>query len=382
MRPVRDDDAAKIESAENRLEAADRALLDAIDALNAQPDIPSDLLGDNGVSARRYLSAIAESRALDGKERELNSGLKLNDNVMPLEALLPLESRADAKTTVPTGVDLTTASIAGRVFKQNDAGFLGVQMPTVARGTANYPYLASTGTTAEIVAEGDTHDAAAATITPNEVNPVRMTSAYLYGREARARIKQSLESTLREDLRQVLGDKLDDELINGDGATPTRPKGILGRITSLENAAGKTGATADDAAFQWTNYRYSVYQFLDGQYSRNERDIRVLMGLDTYKHARTVWNSTSHHSLDGVQSITAAGAAVQPSARIPAASAATNAAGKKQAAIWATQPGNVILPIWQGIEFIVDPYSTASAGQVRLTAGNALWLGIPQQRRE
>jgi len=359
------DNAEDIDGAERRYQDALRA---RIDDLSRAPEAPPAELTAR-LSMHRYLEHIVEHRQLDGPEREFNSGRDLEDNDIPLEALLPIENvelRADAVTSITTAIQTNASPITGRVFRPTVTGRMGIPMPVVPAGEQSYSFM-SAGTTAAVVAESAEHDAAAAAITTETVNPFRLTGAYLYTRETVARIGAQFEPLLRQDLRMVMGDALDDEVLKGPGTTPTRAKGIINRINTDSFANGASGASADDSAFDYEDYRRSVWENIDDRYSVSMDDVRIVLGLETWKHALATLNSNNNPQQSAYQGMMAEGATVIMSSRMPAPSAQTSSAGRTQTALWTTMPGNVLVPIWSNINVIADPFTKAAQGQTRLT---------------
>lgn len=357
-----EDDAAKIEVAQTRAKEAVRARIDFLN--QPAPAPPRELVGEIKVS--RYLERVVEQRSLDGAEAEFNQEMGIDDNSLPLAALLDLEDRADAVSKGYTPFIDNVGSITPRVFKRTAAGRLGIAMPSVGAGKLTYPYMTS-GTTAAIVAESGRHDATAAVFASETITPVRLTANYVYTREAVAAIGSQFEPLLRNDIRMVMGDKLDDEILNGPGSSPTRSKGIFGRINTASVANGATGATADDAEFGYRDYRRSVFQWIDDHYSVSPGEVRILIGLDTWKHAKAELNSNNNPQQDSIQAMQEQGATVLFSSRVPATSAATSSKGLTQEALWTTIPGNVLVPVWDAMRLIVDPYTQAQEGQIRLS---------------
>lgn len=372
---AKSEDAADMEAAERRYDDALRKRLDFL----SKEEQPAPIELRNQISCARYIQRFASGLDLDGAEAEFNQELGLPDytdeghRILPLEALLTpgdggngIEDRATAITSGLGAIEEMAAEpISARVFKPLITGRLGVAMPSVMYGEQVYTHVTA-GTTADVVAESGTHDGTPLTLRSESVNPFRLTAEYIYTRETQARLGPQFEPLLRNDLRMVMGDKLDNEVLNGDGATPTRPKGILGRINTAAIANGETGSTADDSAFTYHDYRKSVFQWIDGRISNDISMVRILLGLASWKHAMGIINSNSVPQYNGIEGMTMQGAMVLMTDRMPAASAATSSAGSLQNALWTTEPMNVIVPIWNGLEMIVDPYTGASKGEVKL----------------
>ena len=69
-------------------------------------------------------------------------------------------------------------AILGRVFSRSATMFLGVDMPSVPVGDADYPVLTA-GVTPAMVAAGGAKDAEAGTFTVTTIAPTRLTARYL-----------------------------------------------------------------------------------------------------------------------------------------------------------------------------------------------------------
>lgn len=354
------------------LNAADQAVLEILGAEPAEAPVE---LRDK-ISLGRYLSGIAEQRTLDGAEGELRAELKLSDQAIPVEALLPTpEERADAVSpqnaagnALPSGtINLSTGPLLNRVFTRTDTAFLGVAMPTVPAGERRYPVMTS-GTKASMQARGASPEAGAAKFTVVDANPHRLTGRYVLDLEGVAEMGGLLESTLRADLRTEMGWQLDDQILNGDG-TGANVSGILASLDDTPWPA-LAGSAKDPAQLTWESGRQLVYQNLDGMFARTESDIRLLLGDSTYDRLRSVYrNGATASNVDGLDAIRALGARVRRSFMIPAQSAYLDGATKReQHVIFAAEPGALVAPIWQGITMIRDPYTEAGKAQIVLTA--------------
>ena len=336
---------------------ADKTLLELLTKEPPPPEpVPKDLQGR--IELRRYLMAYGRGSRVDGAERELNQGLKLaDDRHIPLEALLPLETeaRTDDATNVTQGdFGRTVRPIMPRIFEQTDAAWLGVSMPAVAAGTQVYPVMTG-GTSATTRSPNVAVEADAATFTTSHINPTRLSARYKLNLEGVAEMGAQLESTLRADMRMVMGDQLDEQILNGDGTAPN-VSGILNELTAASDPSGVA---------TWDTYRNLSIDALDGKMARSEGGVRFLVGLDTYKHARktfAVASATAAEGIDGVEAIRGTGASVRSSVKMPAI------ANKFQTLLQIIEAGAAVAPIWQGMTVIRDPYTNAASAQVALTA--------------
>lgn len=328
------------------------------------------------ISLGRYLLAAAKDQVPDGAEAELRQELKLSDQAVPLEALLPTaEERADAVSPQTTGgdplpsgtINLSTGPMLSRVFTATDTAFLRVAMPTVPAGERRYPVMTA-GTSAAMQARGAEPDAGAAKFEVVDANPHRLTGRYVLDLEGVAEMGGLLESTLRADLRTEMGWQMDNQVLNGDG----QGNNVSGIIASLADTPfpGLDGAAKDPAQLTWENAREMLYTLLDGKFARTEGDIRLLIGDSTYQRLRSVYrNGATASNVDGIDALRAMGAGLRRSFLIPAQDAYLQSATKReQHLIWAAEAAAAVAPVWQGITMIRDPYTNAGKAQVVLTA--------------
>lgn len=359
------------------LNDADQAV---VELLAAEPaEAPAELR--DRISLGRYLHGIAEQRAVDGAEGELRTELRLSDQAIPLEALAPTpEERADAISpqnaagaALPPGtINITTGPMLSRVFTATDTAYLGIAMPMVPAGERRYPVMVD-GTNAAMQARGGSPDAGAAKFDVVDAHPHRLTGRYVLDLEGVAEMGGLLESTLRSDLRMIMGFQLDQQVLGGTGAD-NQVTGILNAL-SLVNPPGAAKG-ADSPALTWANGRQIATDGLDGKFSRVEGDIRLLLGGDTYTKLRSIYR-TNDSEVDGYAAIMALGTRLRRSFLIPpegtvqitgTGAAAKDSTKKHQRMVAATEAGAAVAPVWQGITMIRDPYTNAGAAQIVLTA--------------
>jgi len=243
--------------------------------------------------------------------------------------------------------------ILSRVLAATDAAYLGVQMPSVMRGTAVYPVRA-TGTTAELKAPGAAEDAVAATFSSTVISPSRLQARYLW-RVEDAALLEGLEDALRNDLRMALGDELDNEILTGNGTAP--------HFRGLFKALGDGSLIASGQA-TYAEAGGLAAAGVDGIYAMTEADVRLLVGATTYQFlaTRAPANDDSQNALER---LTRMGGMVRASSRVAAL------ANKRQSFIRRAGAGvgaEAVAPVWEGIELVRDPYTGAARGEVALTA--------------
>lgn len=369
-------------AAVQKLNKADQKLAELLSSIPAQA--PEELR--DRVSLGRYLQGIAAEQVLDGAEQELRAELKLSDQAIPLEALLPTpEERADAvsprgpfgaagaEVPVPSGtINRTLGPLLTRVFTATDTAFLGVAMPMVPAGTRRYPVMTD-GTSASMVARGGSApDAGAADFNIVDAEPHRLSARYVFDLEGVAEFGGLLESTLRADLRTVMGYQMDLQILNGDG-TGANVDGILKEIDPTVPANVEIDGNNIKSDTSWQDVRGMVYGTPDGRYIRGEGDLAILMGQTLYNKARGLYR-TNESEVDAIDAAMRLGARVRRSFQLPApkaqptVKAGTNDAKASQDIVVAGERAAAVSPIWQGFTMIRDPYTEAAKAQVVMTA--------------
>ena len=319
------------------------------------------------VELRAYLQAAMDGTPLSGAEAEFNQALKIGDAggavQVPWEALLPpgwdpsqerraVEQRADV-ATVPDSTMHTEnmQPILARIFQRTTAAFLGVTMPMASIGERRYPVMTG-GTTASMEAAGGEVDAAAATYTVTAIEPTRLTARYLFRVEDLAMVS-GLEASLRGDLRDVMGDELDRQILTGNGTAPNLA-GVF------DDDSGLTAPADPSAEAEVSDYIDVVTNQVDGTNAYSTSDIRLLIGTDTLKHAAKKFISgTDTSALEYIRRLSGG---YRVSARVPAK------ASKAQEGMAIRMNGVAVAPMWPTLSLIRDVYSGAAKGEVALTA--------------
>ena len=309
-------------------------------------------------SIANFLLESAGGKAITGPEADLRAAL-LGDGALegsfPIDLLLPnaapTEERADVATSVGSAATQNNQqNIAGRVFAAGSGDYLGIQRPTVPAGNTSYPVLTG-GTIADVRDPGVALDAAAATISTTEVSQVRATARYLFAVEDLVKLR-GLEEALAADLRAVLSDKLDSLAINGQAAVANTSPAVDGLISVLPDPANP-GALAT-----FSDYEAAYLDRVDGKYSMDGSNIRLLVNSDTFKQASKLQVMTSG---DLYKRELPAGR-FRASANMP--DTASNIA---TALAYASGFVGFYQPVWRGVQAIRDPYSRAAEGQIALT---------------
>ena len=141
----------------------------------------------------RWVTAALRGRSVDGIEAETGAAFDC-PGLIPLELLGEAREVEHRAITPAPSADtaVNVAPIMPAVFDRSAAAFLGIEMPTVAAGTASYPVL-TTSVTAGARAKSAGAPETAGTITPYTVTPRRITGAFRIAREDEA-VLPDLES--------------------------------------------------------------------------------------------------------------------------------------------------------------------------------------------
>ena len=347
------EEAKKAEEAATELRAALEAELDAADDQATDPKWRAQL---DGLAVGDYLQAAADEKPLKGLAAEVNEELGLESRQMPWDALLSdedrLELRADVATTVPDAAkSKLRQAVIPRVFRRTDAAFCGIAMPTAPRGYPVYPVLTA-GVAGATAAEGAEVDSEAATFVATMIEPTRISAAYTLRAEQIATFAD-LESTLRADLRMAMGKLLDDTIVSAD-ATGANTGSIISHATGAPAANPAAVATLED-------FDTVFVEGIDGLYTYDRGGVRVLMGIDTEKFLGRKRHDETAMTYGSM--LTAAGGMRRATTRVAAPAASVQKA-------YRIVPNELraFAPVWEGIEFIRDPYTSAAKAETRLTA--------------
>ena len=301
-----------------------------------------------------YIKASIDQRGVDpaSVEGELAAAYGC-PGFVPLEVFGPVETR-DITPAPDTGNAQQQAAPLPNIFKRSIGDFLGVSMPTVATGAASFPVL-STSVTSAPKAKGAPAPATAGVYTPHVVTPKRITGSIEITREDQA-VMIGLEASLRSDLGSSMTDQYNDQLLNGDGTSPNL-NGLLAQLT--DPAAPATGVE------DWARLVAVSAVAIDGLHAYETGDVRSLVGVQTYRLAAATFRGT-----DGP--VSAAAYLKQTTGGFMATGRLAAPASHIQQGILrltAAADGMVaVVPVWEGIELLTDPYSKSHEGKTRTTA--------------
>ena len=298
---------------------------------------------------------MLEDRRLDGAEAEVSAAFGCSGKV-PLEMFERGAVEDRVVTPSPTTADQVIARpIVPGIFQRSAAAWLGIDMPSVPAGDAGYITL-GTSVTASPEAKSADADQTAGAFVVTTAQPRRLTGSIKLTVEDAARIA-GMEDSLTMNLGSVMDDALDDRAINGSGTGDGTINGLLNRLSD----PGGPGSGQETFA----RYVSAIGSHVDGIFAVDLAGVRVLVGPQTYRHAVSVFRaSESAMTAEGWARDRTGGLRV--SARI-----AAPASNIQQAIVRRDNPQGdtvAVMPVWQGLQLIRDPYSQASKGQTIVTA--------------
>lgn len=365
------------------------------------------------ISLRNYVDRAARDRPFEGAEAEYNKEIGLDDrHVVPFAALLPTEDEARADVVTPVAADSIqhpqAAPVLGRVFRNTRVAFLGARMPSVASGEPVFPVMLDTnamggfplpsaiasgagGGPVSPMAEGEEIESVAAAFTGYMVSPKRISGRYTWRMEDIAKLP--IEGILRADLREMMGWQLDFQVLNGGlaassnyfgayapsatwaGLATTNARNFSGIRAELPAPSGDGDSTV---ALGFTEVLKIVSTGIDGLFANTHSDLRMLVGTETYKGMTQTFKESAGGTLldrSTWEYLRSIGVSMEASGIIPDVGEAADAGVHpahgttgKQEAIMTSRGSDLVIPIWEGITMIRDPYTGAAKGETALTA--------------
>ena len=307
----------------------------------------------------RYVSKALDGLPVDGAEAELSAAAGC-PGAVPLELFeVRREATGDperrAVTPAPATTDENLSGIVPAIFDRSAASWLGIEMPTVPVGDAGYPVL-STSLTGGVVAKSAEADESAGAFTVTMAQPRRISGAFKFTVEDAARLS-GMEEALRANISAVLSDELDKQAINGSGTGDGTLNGLLNILTDPAAPAAN--------AETFARYVSAAASHVDGLFAVELAGVRQLVGVQTYGHMAGTFRANEDATMAEAWLMQRTGG-VRTSRRI-----AAPASNIQNAIIRRSNPAGdrvAVMPVWEGLQMIRDPYTNARKGEVALTA--------------
>ena len=297
-----------------------------------------------------HLAAAMVGRGLTGASAEYSDAVG-TPGLMPLELLESMEPEVRAVTPGPSDETVSaTRPTVPYAFARTDAAALGIAMPMVESGEAHFPAL-TTAPPAGPKAEDAAALSTAAAFTLTKRTPGRITGQFLIRVEDIA-LMPSMEQDLRLGISGAMANNLDDQVIGGSGASPN--------LSGLFHQATTVAVASDKETFQTGVERYAA--LVDGTHANGWADIRALIGTNVFALYAGLFQQRGEVGL--FDYLASRLGALRVSTRVPAVAAS----GQNGIAVLGAQRQAITVPVWRGVELIVDPYTQAAKGQRVVTA--------------
>ena len=305
-----------------------------------------------------YIRAAINGRSVDGPESELSAAhgcpgavpfamFETVDEGVEHRDVTPGPSTAD--TTVPR-------TIVPALFAGSLAEYFGIAMPEVDAGDQGFPVLA-TSVTAGPKAKGAAAAQTAGAFTVTTATARRVTGQVKFRREDAARL-DGMEMSLQQNLRAVIVDGVNHQLLNGSGSGDGT---LAGLFSLLDDPSDPAAGVAT-----YGKFNSELLSAIDGVNASERTDVRAVFGLDTYRLAGATFraNNSNDSSLDLIERYFGG---VRASSKVPA-----KASHVQQAIARLENPAGdrvAAMPTWGGLEVVRDVYGTnAAQGEIVLTA--------------
>ena len=317
-------------------------------------------------SIHDYMRPAVAGIGLTGAAAELNAALKVdlmgaNGGVcLPygfLEAQAP-ELRVDVVTTsAQLGGSTIQRPALWRIFGSQVTDVLGVRFDSVPAGISRWPLLTA-GVAPVQTAEGAAGpDSVAAMFSTQDLKPRRLTGSYMYTAEQSLQLSE-IEQYLRRDLGDAVKSAMQGQILSGDG-TGANVRGFYTAYAAPTDA----GAIAT-----FSDYASLPAQGVDGALSMMESETSCLLGVDTYKHAASVYQTGSGQS--GIEAIGKRGMMCATSSHVAAAVSGQSKGNLiHSGGVDSMIRGDTVAAVWaaRGLELIRDIFSHAKQGVVTIT---------------
>ena len=272
---------------------------------------------------------------------------------MPMELLDGPEPEVRAVTPGPdSGTVTQTKATVPFAFARTDAAALGIAMPMVASGEAHFATL-STAPPAGPKAKDAAADSTAAAFSLTKRTPGRITGQFVVRVEDLA-LMPSMERDLRQAIAAAMADNLDSQVIGGSGAGAN--------LSGLFHQADDVAIAGAKETFGTAIERFAGV--VDGKHASGFADIRALIGVNTFALYAALFANSNKGDISAYDVLKSKLGGLRVSTRVPA----LDATGQKGICVLSAQGQPVTVPVWRGVELIIDPYSQAGKGQRVVTA--------------
>jgi len=326
-----------------------------------------------GYSFVRAIRSLVDGGGLDGVEKEANeeakkeantSGVEIRSGVSVPSFFMDMEKRgldatvaATAANTIETSLGSLIPYLRPRLMVQE----MGAQVLTGLQGNLDLPRNNAVGT-AQWKGEKAQADATDPTFDLISLRPKRLTA---YTEISDQLIRQSsigIENFVRNDLQLAIATKLDSTALNGSGTAP-EPRGIL-NTTGIGNVVG--GANGDTPT--WENV--IALQACVAQQNADMGSLGYLMNPITRGQLQTTKKDAGSGMMVMESPSELAGYRAGVTTQVP--NDGTKGTGTDLSTLIYGNWNDLIIGQWGGVNLIVDPYTLAREGCIRLVI-NSFW---------
>ena len=174
---------------------------------------------------------------------------------------------------------------------------------------------------------------------------------------------RGLEAALRSDLASVIGDRMDAQVLLGNGVSPNVAGFLGGHADGMALPADAAISSGTDVSTYPTTYLKLFNDQVDGKYAIDAGAVRALVNVETYRLLATTMNGTQGSDMTVLQIVQNNSSGVRVSANTLAQSA------NQSAVLFRRGPGAAVAPFWgSGVRFLRDEITQAAAGLVRINA--------------
>ena len=293
-----------------------------------------------------FLAAAAGGREVAGAAKEYAAAVGCSLlNRLPLAIFRDGQPETRAITAGPA-VDGPVESAVPFVFQRSAAASLGIEMPTHGAGAVQVPRV-TTAPPADTPGKEGAAPKTAAVIALDSKTPKRISGQFEVLAEDLA-VYPALEAVLGESIRGALSNELDEEVFNGPAA------GLNGLFTQASTVAvaGAVETYATGVA--------RLAALVDGSHAYSLSDLRCVVGPSTYAKFMGLISG----GIPLADYLESKLGSFQVSDRMPAVAAK----GQKGIVTLNGGPSPIRVYVWNALEIVRDPYSSAGTGKITLTA--------------
>ena len=357
---LEDAERSELDSLTNEMQSLEprlRAALTLQEAENEKANDPKLKEVKRRASLTDYWNSIVNKRNLEGAAAEWNKELKLSGSQIPWECFVEPEERAATQVSDYNG-GLVARPVLQRLFAADVFNSLGVRLDSVGAGEQEYVLLLSGPNPMMQLEGGVTSAAVASTFQTQILKPKRISAQIEFSRELLASVA-GIESALRMDMLSAMRDKMNNQILIGNGAPNVT--GIFSRLTK---------PSVPSAVADYEDFAKCPSLGVDGIHAYRSSQIGICLNPEVYQFGSSLFQSGSGES--AIMALERVARSVTVSTHVPKAPTSSTRANVAEVVLSAGTMGSHVAAVWEGVNLIVDEISLADKGQVRVTAWS-LW---------